>query len=183
MIRYLITDGSAVTDERGWLERLPMAVDIIQIREPGLSIRRLAEVVREVQRRTTARLLINDRADVALAVGAHGVHLKAGSPCVNEFRRIVPAGFVICVACHSAAQVRQAAEEGADYALLAPIFPPRSKMDSRTPLGLVAIEQAAGFGIPVIALGGITEENATLCVSAGAAGVAGISLFQRDGKR
>lgn len=183
MIRYLITDGSAVADEHAWLERLTVAVDMIQIREPGLSIRRLTEIVREVLRRTTARVLVNDRADVALAAGAHGLHLKADSPAVNEFRRTAPAGFIITVACHSTAQVRQAAEEGADYALLAPIFPPRSKVDSRTPLGLSAIEHGAGFGIPVIALGGITEENAALCVRAGAAGVAGISLFQRAGKR
>ena len=187
MIRYLVTDGSAAADEQAWLDRLDIAVDIIQIREPWLATRRLAEVAREVLHRTAARVLIrvliNDRVDVALAVGAHGVHLKSGSLPVNEYRKITPSGFLISVACHSVEEVRRAAGQGADYVLLAPIFPPRSKTDVRAPLGVDALGRAAHFGIPVIALGGITEENAALCVSAGAAGVAGISLFQRAGKR
>ena len=183
MIRYLITDGSAAANEQSWLDRLDTTVDLIQIREPGLSTRHLAEVTRQILQRTAARVLINNRADVALAVGAHGVHLKSDSPKVGEFRRITPKGFLISVACHSVEEVKQAAGEDADYALLGPIFPPRSKTDVRTPLGVAALELATRCGIPVLALGGITEENAPLCANAGAAGVAGISLFQGIGNR
>lgn len=95
-------------------------------------------------------------------------------------RRIAPSGFIISVACHNAEAVHRAAEEGADYALLAPIFAPLSKTAERPPLGLDVLREIAGrVKIPVIALGGITAENAPLCVAAGAAGVAGITLFQR----
>ena len=183
MIRYLITDGSAAANQQAWLDRLDTTVDMIQIREPGLLTRQLAEAARQILQRTVARVLINDRADVALAVGAHGVHLKSDSPKVGEFRKITPKGFLISVACHSVEEVKPAADEGADYVLLAPIFSPQSKTDLRTPLGVAALTQATRCGIPVLALGGITEENALLCANAGAAGVAGISLFQRNGKR
>ena len=183
VIRYLITDDSAAANEQLWRDRLDTTVDMIQIREPGLSARHLAEMTRQILPGTNARVLINDRADVALAVGAHGIHLKSDSPKVREFRRITPKGFLISVACHSVEEVKQAAGEGADYALLGPIFPPRSKTDLRTPLGVAVLEQATRCGIPVLALGGITEENAPLCANAGAAGVAGISLFQGTGSR
>ena len=177
MIRYLITDGSAAAGDEGWLARLDYSVDIIQIREHGLEARSLARLARAVLKRTAAKVLINDRADVAIATGAHGVQLRAGAAEPGLFRAIAPAGFLVTVACHSVEDVRRAAKAGADYALLAPIFPPRSKAGTRIPLGLEAIRASAGLGIPVIALGGISQENAPLCIGAGAAGVAGISLF------
>ena len=173
MIRYAITDGT------GRLEGVDTGADIIQIREPQLTARQMAVAALHLLTRTKARVLINDRADVAIAVGAHGVHLKSGWARVDLFRSIAPPGFIVSVACHSIEDVRRAADEGADYAVLAPIFPPRSKSDLRPPLGLEAIRESAAFGIPVIALGGITEENAPHCLAAGAVGVAGITLFQR----
>jgi thiamine-phosphate diphosphorylase len=176
VIRYAITDGT------GRLEGVDTTADIIQVREAQLTARQVAAAARHLLTRTNARVLINDRADVAIAAGAHGVHLKSGSPPADLFRSIAPPGFIVSVACHSVEDVRRAADQGADYAVLAPIFPPRSKSDPRPPLGLEAIREAAGFGIPVFALGGITEENAPQCTAAGAAGVAGITLF-RNGPR
>lgn len=166
----LITDGSGRCD-------VPADVDFIQVREPGLTIRALADYVRTL---SGSRVLVNDRADVAIACGAAGVHLRDGSVSPRVIRGIAPGGFVITVACHDAAAVFRAADEGADYAVLAPVFAPLSKTSASPPLGLDALRAiTARAQIPVIALGGITEENAPMCMDAGAAGIAGITLFRR----
>jgi thiamine-phosphate pyrophosphorylase len=121
---------------------------------------------------------VNDRADIALATGAAGVHLRSGSVSPAEIRRIAPPGFLITVACHGERDVRLCA--AADYAIVAPVFSPLSKQDSRAPLGLETLRQIViRSPVPVIALGGITAVNAALCIEAGAAGVAGITLFGR----
>jgi thiamine-phosphate diphosphorylase len=117
--------------------------------------------------------------DVALAAGAGGVHLPADSPAPGRWRAQAPAGFRIGVSCHSVEEVRQAEAEGADYAMFGPVFPPLSKPAGVEPKGLDALARAAAaVRIPVLALGGVTLGNSAACVSAGAAGVAGISLFQ-----
>ncbi len=172
MIRIAISDGSGKMSAR-----LPDA-DFLQVREPQLTTADFARYVRSVMREGGPRVLVNDRTDVAIACGAAGVHLRDGSVSPEVIRRIAPPDFVITVACHDGDAVRRAGEEGADFAVLAPIFSPLSKTVSRTPLGLdVLREIAAQSGIPVIALGGITGETAQLCVAAGAAGVAGITAF------
>jgi thiamine-phosphate pyrophosphorylase len=118
-------------------------------------------------------ILVNDRADVAIACGAAGVHLRSGSISPRQISR---PGFVISVACHNAEDVTKAG--GGDYIILAPIFQPLSKAPNRPPLGLEALREiAATCLIPIIALGGITESNATQCLEAGARGIAGITLF------
>jgi len=174
VIRILITDGSGRLPARH-----PVAVDYIQVREPGLSMRDLTACVRKLVSDRGPRVLVNDRADVALACGAAGVHLRSGSVSPHVLRRIAPTDFVISVACHNAADVARAEDEGADFALLAPVFAPLSKPSVSPPLGLDALRSVASAArIPVIALGGITEANAALCLDAGAAGVAGITLFR-----
>ena len=175
VILYQITNGRAGDDVDAWLRGLSSRADFIQIREAGLTTRELAELVRRVVG-MGLRVLVNDRLDVALAAGAAGVHLRSGGMAAEVVRAVVPAGFVISVACHGEADVRAAA--GADYALLAPVFSPLSKQDNRVPLGLAELRRIAGLSeVPILALGGITEANAGVCVEAGAAGVAGISLF------
>jgi thiamine-phosphate pyrophosphorylase len=179
-------------------------VDYIQLREKDLSARELENLSREVMRvlqETQARtenrelrtenqglrtaLLINSRTDVALAVGADGVHLPAGDVTPAEVRRIAqcsagaPARVTISVACHSAEEVHQAQEAGADLALFAPVFEKREAPNSK-PAGLEALRQACQNKIPVLALGGITFENAAACLKAGAAGIAAIRLFQEN---
>jgi len=171
VIRYQITDGT------GNIEAISAEADLVQIREPQLSIRELAGFVRAAANRAR-RILVNDRLDVALACGAAGAHLKGGSVPPRLCRQITPPGFLITVACHTADEVRSA--EGADYVLVSPVFRPISKADARSVLGVAGLERIAReTGIPVLALGGITGENAGACVRAGAAGVAGISLFLR----
>lgn len=171
--------------------------DFIQVREPGLEARALARVARSWMMATHSRdgssappsdfrpaqvipkILVNDRADVAIACGAAGVHLRDRSISPARIRQIAPRDFVITVACHSLEGVLRAAGEGADYAVLAPIFAPLSKPATAPPLGLDALRSiASNAGIPVLALGGITSENAPRCIEAGAAGIAGITIFR-----
>jgi thiamine-phosphate pyrophosphorylase len=175
MLRYYITGRHGAGGTEALLASLAHAdVDYVQIREKDLGTRELMALVRRV-RTPRAKILINDRADVALACGASGVHLRAGSLAPARLRSITPAGFLIAVSCHSAEEVRQAEAEGADFVVLGPIFATPSKAAFGEPLGLRPLYEAAhSVAIPVLALGGVNDANARACVRAGAAGIAGI---------
>jgi thiamine-phosphate pyrophosphorylase len=187
MLRYYITDrrsAGGMGPLLGCIERaIADEVDWIQIREKDLPARELWALTRQVLdlvagRRT--RILVNGRCDVAMATGAHGVHLPADSISPKCLRRITPPGFVIGVSTHSRCEILAAQESGADFVVFGPIFPTISKDSIAAPLGVDGLRSAVkGLTIPVLALGGITQANAVACVQAGAAGVAGISLFQR----
>jgi len=189
VIRYLITDGSAAEKPSAWLQNLVRwiddGVDFIQIREPDLIARELAALVKRVcSIKGLTKVLVNDRTDVAIAARADGVHLRDESIEPERIGRIPARPLFISVSCHSVPGVTAAARCGADLALLAPIFPPLSKVSSRPPLGLEALTKAAAsVKIPVIALGGVTQANAGDCIKAGAAGIGGISLFSTRAKQ
>jgi thiamine-phosphate pyrophosphorylase len=170
--RYCITDSLDVA-ARAALD----GVQMIQIRAKELSARELSGLVRAVLRvAQNSRILVNTRTDVAVACGAHGVHLPAGSMAPSAIRHIAPKGFLIGVSCHSIDELQAAEREVADFAVYGPVFPSVTK--SLAPIGVEAFRQAAAsVRLPVYALGGVNAENATQCIQAGAAGIAGISLF------
>lgn len=186
MIQCYVTDRRSLPGPEALLEaiarNLLAGVNWIQIREKDLSARELFDLTRRALALPNPRggkILVNTRVDVALAAGAAGAHLPAGSPSPRLWRAIVPAGFLIGVSCHSVEEVRAAAAEGADYAIFAPVFAPLSKPQGLPARGLEELARAAAsVSIPVLALGGITRANMAACIAAGATGVAGISLYQ-----
>jgi len=189
VLLYYITDRAALGGSAALLpcvRRVAAAgVDWIQVRERDLSGRALAELVTEVLKIARAgtrptRVLVNDRLDIALATGADGVHLPSHGLPTGAVRGMAPAGFLIGRSCHSPADVQVAAAEGATFCVLGPVFATPSKAEMGPPLGLAAFRSLQAMTIPVLALGGVTLENAAACRVAGAAGVAGIRLFQEE---
>jgi thiamine-phosphate pyrophosphorylase len=164
-------------------------IDWIQIREKDLSARDLLAVTREAvnvaaasQRANQTRIVVNDRLDVAIASGAGGVHLGEASlpvAAVNAWRRENDLrDFLIGASCHSVEAVRAAESDGADYVIFGPVFSTPSKEKFGAPQGINRLAEASkAVRIPVLAIGGITEENARECFDAGAAGVAAIRMF------
>ena len=154
-------------------------IQLIQLRERDLEGRALFELAGQVLgavRGTGARVLINDRLDVALAAGAHGVHLRAGSFRASRVRMVVPAGFLIGQSVHSAEEA-PALGDGADYLLFGNVFETGSK-PGKPGSGVEALAQVSrATALPVLAVGGVTLERVPQLLAAGAAGFAGISLF------
>ncbi|MGC8760013.1 MAG: thiamine phosphate synthase [Bryobacteraceae bacterium] len=184
MIRCHITDRRSAGGPEALLALIErnarLGVEWFQIREKDLEGRALAALVAHAIRRApAAKVIVNSRLDVALACGAAGLHLPADSPPPHALRPICPPGFLVGVSCHTAEELVRAEREGADYALFSPVFRPLSKDDPRPVHGLDGLRRACSLvRIPVLALGGVTAENAPLCIEAGAAGIAGITLFQ-----
>jgi len=124
------------------------------------------------ERGEPVRLIVNRRLDVALALGADGVHLGFDAVAPADARRLLGPARLLGVSAHAPEAVASAAREGADYAFLAPVFAPRSKPATRPTLGAAALAAACGAGIPVLAQGGVDAERVAALLAAGAAGVA-----------
>jgi thiamine-phosphate pyrophosphorylase len=166
-------------------------VEYIQLREKNLSARDLeilARVAVEHLRTGNPKLktvfLINSRTDISLASGAQGVHLRSNDISPSEVKKIwtlsgcTAAQVTVGVSCHTRSEVARAAQEGADFVVFGPVF---EKERVRTsPIGLNALREVCQEKIPVLALGGVTLENAEACIQAGAAGIAAIRLFQQN---
>jgi thiamine-phosphate pyrophosphorylase len=183
---YYITDRKALPGE----DLLPIieqavaaGIDLIQIREHDLPVRRLLALVEETVKRAGAgptRILVNDRLDVAVAASAAGVHLPAHGFPVEEVRRSYP-DLLIGASTHNLDELRRAADGGADFAVFGPVFETPSKKAYGPPVGLEKLAEAVrAVNIPLLALGGVTLENAADCLRAGVAGLAAITLFQQS---
>jgi thiamine-phosphate pyrophosphorylase len=157
-------------------------IPLVQLREKNLHARTLYELTvrcAEITQGTDTRLLINDRADVSSAARADGVHLTTRSLQTSTIRRTFGPDFLIGVSTHSLAEARAAHEEGADFAVFGPVFDTPSKRAYGPPVGLERLREAAHAlaPFPILALGGITLDSASDCLSAGASGIAAIRLF------
>lgn len=196
VLLYYITDrlGFAGNDRErrsALLRRMADAaragIDFIQLREKDLDLANLELLAREamhVIRDNSAitELLINTHADIALAVGADGVHLPAESQPASKVRaawlRSTTHEPLIGISAHSIADVQQAESDGADFAVLAPIF--EKVATNAMGIGLDILRDACALShMPILALGGVNLTNARACLNAGAAGIAGIRLFQQ----
>jgi thiamine-phosphate pyrophosphorylase len=194
MLRYAITSGvvgrsreALLTDAQRWAAE---GLEFVQLREKWMeagdlvaAARAMVGVFYEAGSRT--KLLVNGRADVAVAAGADGVHLtaRAGEMTVEQVRRVFAVAgreAVVSVACHSVEEVRRAAAGGADLILFGPVF--EKRVGGEVVVEGVGIEGlreacAATVAVRVLALGGISEENGRACLDVGAAGIAGIRRF------
>jgi thiamine-phosphate pyrophosphorylase len=176
MIRYYVTDrsqGDVLTYAR---RAIAAGVDMIQIREKDLPARQLLELVcqvRDLAAGTSTRILVNDRLDIALAAGVDGVHLPANGLPAARVRLFVK---VLGVSTHTLHEAVEAEQARSDFIVFGPIFDTPGK----TPVGIDVLRDVASrVKIPVLAIGGITPENTQEVLTAGAAGIAGIRLFQR----
>lgn len=159
-------------------------VDFIQIREKDLPDKELFELTRKavsLVRKSKSKIIVNGRADIALAAAAQGVHLPVSALKISDLRSWLPNLFMIGASTHSAMEARRAFAAGADYVLLGPVFSTESKVAFGPPLGLDRLRRAcSSLNAPVFGLGGIRAESLKMVLEAGAAGIAGISLFQND---
>jgi thiamine-phosphate pyrophosphorylase len=199
LLLYYITDRTQFGDSesarrRGVLNQIRLAaeagVDYIQLREKDLRVRELESLAREAAELVHAippprpKFIVNSRIDIAIVAGADGVHLRSDDLPASDARAIFSkAGMAdVCVAasCHTITEIAAAEAHGADFAVFGPVF------GKGTQAG-IGIEQlraacnrprAAAARMPVVALGGVSLENASECITAGAAGIAAIRLFQ-----
>ncbi|HVP44281.1 MAG TPA: thiamine phosphate synthase [Terriglobales bacterium] len=209
LLLYYITDrtrfpGSEAQRRSRLLKKIAEAaragVDFIQLREKDLTARDLESLARDAVAalretrnvKPETQLLINHRTDIALAVGAGGVHLRSDDISAADARALLSRNakretrnFLVAVSCHTSREVARAASQGADFAVFAPVF----EKSGRPGSGLEALRQACARAappdrlvspMPVLALGGVTLENARACLDAGAAGIAAIRLFQEN---
>ncbi len=189
MLRYAITPGllpdgtsaDVLVNRAGELAR--QGVEFLLVREKRLAdleLFALMRTIREATAGTGMKVLLAGRAELALAAGADGVHLGGRLAELAAARRAFPQG-LLSVSCHTVHEVSQASAEGADLVLFAPVFGKTVDGVEVVPgTGLEALQKAcavAGDGVRVFALGGVTAENAPVCITAGASGIAGIRLF------
>jgi thiamine-phosphate pyrophosphorylase len=178
---YLITDRQ-LSGNRDLLtvveQALKGGVRAVQLREKDLSSRELYELAFELRKLTArhdAKLFINDRADIALAVDADGVHLGGQSMPIYRARKVLGERMLIGVSCHNQINAITAQEKGADFITFGPVYYTSSKAIYGDPVGLERLEEVANLlQIPVFALGGITRGNAREVLDHGAFGIAAI---------
>jgi thiamine-phosphate pyrophosphorylase len=210
MLRYAITSGKDAGSDEAWItqERIAQArrwaaegMDYVQLREKQLEageLVRLAAAMQAIFREYgrehagRTRLLVNGRADVAVAAGVDGVHLTAqpGDLTAEQVRRVFAAAGraepMVSASCHTIEEMRRAISGRVDLILFGPVFEKRIAGEVVVAgVGLEALRETCEVAgeTPVLALGGVTGANTPLCVEAGAAGVAGIRLFSGEAQQ
>lgn len=181
---YLITDrnqsgGMRLIDIVE--EALKGGVRGVQLREKDLSSRELYELAYDMRKLTAkyaAKLIINDRVDIALAVDADGVHLGLNCMPIHRVRKLLGNNKLIGLSCHNQVNAIMAQENGADFITFGPIYYTPSKANYGKPVGIERLATVTHLlGIPVFALGGIKRENIHEVIAAGAAGIALVSAI------
>jgi thiamine-phosphate pyrophosphorylase len=180
MLRLIAITDNVRDGQMGLIARARAAVDggatCIQLRLKDVSARDLVGLARELARSLPVPVIVNDRADVAIAAGAAGVHLGADDLPVSAVRSFAPPGLIIGVSVGNDAEISNA--RGADYAGIGPLFESVSKSDAGSTIGTEEFSRlAAATGLPAVAIGGVTAGNARLAIDAGAAGVAAIAAI------
>ena len=181
---YLITDrqqtgGRHLTEVvRGALEGGVRAVQLREKDLSGFALYRLAVELRSLTSEFNARLIINDRPDIALAVDADGVHVGANSLPVAVVRHLLGAGKIVCYSAHAIDEALRAQDDGADFVTFGPLYATPSKVAYGEPCGVRKLADAvSALEIPVIGLGGISQANVTEALSANIRGIAVISAI------
>lgn len=182
-LAYAISNRRALNGEPlpSFVERAAKAsIDYFQVREKDLTDRDLCSLVRQCVARAAGslmRILVNDRLDIAVAAGAHGVHLGGHSVDTETVRAAAPGDFIIGVSTHNDDEIRAA--RGADFITFGPVYSTASKAKYGPPVGPDALRRIISEGaLPVFPLGGINETNLGEILSLPVRGVAAISLFQ-----
>jgi thiamine-phosphate pyrophosphorylase len=192
-ISYLITSGqttaATTSNSKDFQEIIQLIeaavtakIDLIQVREKALTTKVLYELATsagEITRSSATKLLVNDRADVASSAGAAGVHLTTRSLPASVVRQSFGNDFLIGVSTHSLSEARAAQIANADFAVFGPVFQTPAKAQYGSPVGLEQLKQVCAElkPFPVLAIGGVTEENFADCLRAGAQGIAAIRMF------
>ena len=192
-VTYLITSGhttAATTSDSKEFQNLfeliaaavAAGIDLVQVREKSLPTKVLYELVTSaagITRGSPTKLLVNDRADVAASAGADGVHLSTHSLPVPIVRQSFGNNFLIGVSTHSLVEARTAQDENADFAVFGSVFQTPSKEQYGAPVGIEELKHVCSelTPFPILAIGGVTEDNFSECLGGGAHGVAGIRTF------
>lgn len=178
VLRFIAITDNIRDGQSGLIARASAAArggaTCIQLRLKDVSARDLVVIAKELVRSVGVPVIVNDRADVAIAAGAAGVHLGADDVPASAIRSFVPEGFIIGASVGNDEEIRSAA--GADYVGIGPVFSTSSKKDAGHAIGIAEFMRlSVATGLPAVAIGGITAENARLAIDAGAAGVAAIA--------
>ena len=181
----MITDRRRYQSEEALVARVAAAaaagIDLVQVRERDMAARDLFRLVTRclaAVQGTRTRILVNDRLDVALSAGAHGVHLRGDSMPASRARSLAPIGFLIGRSVHSAGEAAGVyADGGADYLLFGSVFTTTSK-PGQSPAGVNALaEVVQASPLPVLAVGGMSSETVPQVAGTGCAGYAAIGWF------
>lgn len=180
MLRLIAITDDVRDGQAGLVGRAVAAVNggatCVQLRLKGVSARDIVGLARELVSSLSVPVIVNDRADVAIAAGAAGVHLGAADIPVQAVRAFAPTGFIVGASVGSDSEIANA--HAADYVGIGPVFATGSKNDAGVAIGIIEFARlAVATGLPAVAIGGITAANARLAMEAGAVGVAAIAAI------